>query len=399
MGFEIKFAAEESFESLNKKIENGIPVRRTAHLGNFYPSQLLIAYYKVPFTLFDRNINDKNYHPHLIISGGEKTEIAQADKLSMLQKDTLVHLDQLEKVFPDTYFETETRFWQKVRDKFELKDILASVIDKTLNLGLWRRYVHDDGYIEEIDKSKINAKSIIGDVLNIDSDSKGWVIPNELNILLPPVLNAKLHDSQMDQEFHLAGPDMPNYINKHKVVLRDLYELLIKRFARSEEFFVGDYFYLHILPTAHIRYITTLSNTENMASLLRNVMCIEEIKKEKADAIKKARDDEARRGVIEKFALKMNTVKHDIKDAINHLRHDLYYDIRDASYLTQHDVQSKSELYVPEEVYTMSFERIYKIGREIDAIAENIGGIFPGKHDVRQQQKRMRMMLSGTKIK
>ncbi len=399
MGFEIKFASEESFESLNNKIENGIPVRRSAHLGNFYPSQLLIACYKIPFILFDRNVKDKNYHPHIIISGGEQTEIAQADKFSMFQKDTLVHLDQLKRVFPDTFFETETSFWQRVRKEFELKDILKVIIDETLNLGLWRKYAYDDSRIEEIDKSKINAESIIGDVLNIDSDDKGWVIPNELNVLLSPLLNAKLHDSQMDQEFHLAGPDMPKYINKYKRTLKSLYELLLKRFAGSGELSLDDNFYLNILPTAHLRFITTLSKSEDMASLLRNVIRIEEMKKEKGVAMKTARDDEARRKIIEDFALKANAARHDIKAAISHLRNHLYYDIHDANYLTQHDVQSKSELYVPEEVYRMSFAQLYRIGSEIDKITDDMGGILPDKNNVKQQQKRIRMMLSGVKIK
>lgn len=336
----------------------GIPVSRSAHVGNLYPANLAIAASGIPVTLFDRNLGykDKNYHPHGVIRGGVWERLC-SDHLMMThacverptegfpegQSVAACHLKALQTVFPCS----PIVLWADYITQHE--ELIAALVEIALNEcpQLWYRKVHADGTTQCIPRgTSPTPAQIQGKVAGLGGNKTGWVLPNEINILIDAVVGSTSGSSEVH---HISGPDMVRYISTLEKQLGYLYGVVSKKLN------VPPSLRFCLYPAAAFRFAVPLAKRSALDTLYACVQDYLHGERERGEAFRNI-------GIRKKVDLQQEL--NGVRDRrLGMLRlaatecPDVFYNIEDGKYLTQHDL-GPNELYVHPEAAALPLSQV-----------------------------------------
>ena len=190
--------AVDSSVSLNDLVARsratGAVIVRTPHVGNVTSHSMGLADLGLRLLLYDRTLGrrDTSCHPHLFIAGGESEQIADPTILttharvirpsrhaSTGARVTDVHLGPLRRAYPDQKLSTYTEYLGANVER--VLPILLAATDAAPEL--WKRRVDGEG---RVSLGRVHSTGDLqrDGILGVTSDDRGWLIPNELNVLL-----------------------------------------------------------------------------------------------------------------------------------------------------------------------------------------------------------------------
>ena len=358
----------------------GHKVFRTAHVGNQYLSNMLLASIGIPLYLYDRNIfgRDTNYHPAFQILGGEKRELAPYLDL----QNTVVpfggalasfHYFSLKSIFGRLVC-TESEVWLRQEDAVlkVFKSVAArapSLFDRyILPCGCMvplSRHSHQFGVLvavgcrhelkEEFHLGLLEERAArllyeLRDLVTGDgavAAKQGGAVPS---IALVVVMDAIIGflESGKEETYELSGPDMVRYVFSWQ------FKNLVQAAWRSvkyakDEMNLPDSLKLYVVPTADFRfgYVKGHESEEYLAG------CEELLKAqgEKRSRILEARkrgEDEMR--LIEPFNERMSEIGRKLGD----ISWDIFYDIHQGNFFSHHDLASLDKPLVVSSTYLES---------------------------------------------
>ena len=341
--------ALDSSISLNDLVHRsrttGAMIVRTPHVGNVTGHTLGLAALGLRLLLYDRTLGQRDIscHPHLIIAGGESEQIGDPTVLTTHARVvtpsrraaarvgtpiTAVHLAPLRRAYPERQWTTYTDFVRGHADA--VLPILAAATRAMPSL--WRRRVDAHGVVERGEIASWDDLTRDG-VYGVTSQSSGWLIPNELNVLLTCTVETAGRD--VDWALLMAGVDMIRYMTAYESLLGHLYDVVR---TREPDLKLPEQFRCVVSPVYRVRFHIT----EREQWLLDEMLSIyERILRENA-AIR----TEIRTGSHESPAASLITARqrsigalHDLFAAHGDaLAWHTFYDSRDAAYFTQHDL-------------------------------------------------------------
>lgn len=241
----------------------GHSVAKSPHVGNWYPNNLAVASLGIPMSVYDRTYGaaDKNFHPHKVIVDGGSEEVANPailttharviresswfpERFPVGSKVLDGHMQAVRDAVPGANCEVFTDYLRRHMDK-----VLAILeVATALVPSLWRRFVHADGTITEPVCGGWRHITETGGIYGLTNNNEcGWLIPNELNVLLDGVVETALYNE--DVVYHLSGPDMIGYIGSYAELLEKIHAVLRKKLG-----WVRETVELHLVPVATMRF-------------------------------------------------------------------------------------------------------------------------------------------------
>ncbi len=275
--FEIKFYQQFSLGQLTQFRREGLSVARSAHVGNQYPSNILLALSGAAnFYLYDRTVGEKDviYRPHQIVVGGEATTVAPAHVLATHKR---VHVDRTwceygfvagscvaslhTSAFRSVLNGTDNQVLNYSEYLKSNRELILKIIDSIFEggcfLGEWKRFVDKSGVVHELCAS--TWQDIRKKILSITSFDEGWIFPNILNIIVMSTVEAVR--SGKDTVFHIAGTGM-NYVRQYEEELNSMYAKISGKFNLPEKLtFV-------LLHNGENRFIIPSSQRDDLENLL-----------------------------------------------------------------------------------------------------------------------------------
>jgi len=363
--FRVVLDRKESINSLSEKAASGMPVSKTPHVGNWRPDNMTWVDEHILNIAYDRTVGrkDKNFHPHGIIYQGVFKESVNVDILSTHSELTDVHMQALKTLFPHAKIDTFTD-WLHMH-KGHIKTIIDILGEKSIELGIWNRFVDEEGKIYK--KTPVSYKSIMEEgIFNINNDDRGWIWSNEFNVILLSVIDSIIHDST-DEVWHVSGPDMYNYIGKMHDRLQQIYMNLAGHNGIPKSLTM----HLHVAGFYN-RFTVPQSKKEELDQFFEAVSEYMIAKEEKVGAYKrKSRGEKVN---VQEYAKKEKCKFEALIDAVGPLKNILFYKMyREKngmpkkiypSYFSQYDALDAGAVYTHQKAREMSsseIEDIYKV--------------------------------------
>lgn len=346
--FNIVIRSDFSLADLSNLHQSGAAVVKTPHIGNIYPNNLAVAQQRIPLLLNDRTIGhkDRNFHPHLLIENKQATVVACDQSLTYHSTFTRrvngytigssvvdVHTNKLRNIFPQTRIETYTQYQQRH------KLIFLSILDILIrdHFQLFERYVDSNGKIEYIKPSCYQAVNI-QKIHGLSNLKEGWLIPNILTIFICGICEAV--DFNTHETYHLSGPDMVRYIGKLQPALNSLYNQ-VKLHSSLE---LPDSLDYYLIPASEMRLAVHKSRKNILDNLMSAYLDMTSYEQLRRMSMRTA-SSEQRKIMLTKIMKARKSDKRHLTEAVK-MCPDIFYDIASASYLSQHDLSSASDLYV-----------------------------------------------------
>ena len=246
--------------------ENNDPdksIKRSAHVGNMYGADLILASLGMNMLLVDANYGerDKLYYPHLRVDEASTPEvIACSRKLSLVNTTAEgiplneASIGSLNSAFGNTSVVADSDFVGANRQVVE--QIVATLLPEFASQ--FTRVLTSTGIPENI----LLLPKTVNDVLLLGNDtSKGAILPNVLNILIDFVVEAINY--QTDQITHISGPTMVLYINKIMPQMNAMYAKLVQSGINLPEILK-----VRLVPAAGVRFVVAASQASDMEELL-----------------------------------------------------------------------------------------------------------------------------------
>lgn len=315
----------------------GEPIMRSAHVGNQYIANLVLAKHGIRTTWYDRTVGcrDRNYQPHRIVRLNQSArEVVCRDDLLVARTPAIhPHLEVMRSAFPQTQI-IPWGDYLRLHDAetlpiLEILRLFESSFDSSREQR-WKRYVHESGRLEEKTPRSWRAVEEEG-VFGVNAETHGWLMPNIFNVLLSAIFD-HLEFGGADRIHHLSGPDMVKYIKTMEKELDWMWDLVSRRFRFPKNF------EFRLYPTASLRFATFPARSAAIDALIDAYEAYGVHRDRKNEAVRSAHT-EARRSVIEEFdriGASVNSVLNEVVEAIP----EIFYDVgKDATFLTQHDVE------------------------------------------------------------
>lgn len=364
--FHVVIKSDVSLRDLIAIHAAGGAVLKSPHVGNVYPNNLAVLTAGLRCLMCDRTIGekDKNFHPHLIISGGRSERISDPTVMTThalvdrhvstlgsrwFSKGARVvdaHLHALRAALPDARFFTHTEFLK--RDQDLVMEVLRHLTDQWPRT--WTHLVTRAGIRTRVYRVD-NWKDVMRlGVYGLTNDEEGLLIPNIWAILLDGVLEALRFS--VSEVHHLSGPDMCVYIDG---MTDDLSAAYTHIQARMPDQAFPDELIMNVVPVAGMR----LAVLGHRASVLDELV----------EAYEKLRADDAARGAFIKgsdAAVKRQSIDVSSRWRDTHMRWlflalngcpEIFYDIAAANTTTQYDLLNHG-LYVHPRGLEMSMAEI-----------------------------------------
>lgn len=262
MSFSVVPRYDLSLKDLAALHRDGRSVAKSPHVGNWYPNNLAVASLGIPMSVYDRTYGaaDKNFHPHKIIVDGGSEEVANPailttharviresswfpDRFPVGSRMLDGHMQAIRDAVPGANCEVFTDYLRRHADR-----VLAILeVATAVSPSLWRRFVHTDGTITEPVCGGWRRIAETGGIYGLTNDEFGWLIPNQLNVLLDGVLETALYNENV--VYHLSGPDMIGYIDSYAELLKKTHSVL-----RQKLDWVRETVELHLVPVATMRF-------------------------------------------------------------------------------------------------------------------------------------------------
>jgi hypothetical protein len=262
--FEVRLRPDLSLADLKRTDAGGGAVMRSAHFGNWSPSNLSVAALGLRCVLVNTTMTgrDVTYHPTGLVVGRRfhgglaspgnalvvLTGVRRPPRLPGIEELFPVganlaqaHLDALRKAVPPAVVETHEEYLHR------RPDLAASLLEACADEApeLWRRradecrgVVERDGDATAVTWARLAADGVLG----FSADRSGWLIPKAVIILTMAVLDAVIH--RTSEVYHLSGPSMVHYIGELREVLHRLYRAVAPRLGLPQRLV------FHLAPTA-----------------------------------------------------------------------------------------------------------------------------------------------------
>lgn len=355
MSFHILIHDDISIAQLIEIDKNGGRVLKTPHIGNIYPNNLALISLGIPTLLYDRTIGakDKSFHPHKIVYNGIAEQVANPDILSthsklefqpknfIPKKDFFgkkivdLHLDILRQALPQGNFFTYTQY---LEDDKNLVSKIIKVIVKNFP-QIWYRFVNEDGTIEKIENltsEQILTKGIFG----IDDDSKGFIIPNPVNILLHGTIDVMKFQTR--DIYLLSGPDMYMYMKDYETILDNMYSCI----KNTLDLDLPNNINCHIIPAMKMRFIVTEDDREILNELVKLYEDYVAANTATQDLFKGSKErSDIKSQTQEKDKIKTTIIAYMDKN-YSTLKNTMFYDVSKSNCFTQYDLSVSPGLYI-----------------------------------------------------
>ena len=282
MPVEIQINREATLRQLTETSKTH-PVVMSPHVGNFNLPHLLVSKLGFRHVIVDTNIAliDHLYHPHTVIQDGKETWLVeQAERHRLMTHLRVskpvnciapagkllsdVHIGKLKRLFPIAEIESHTDYLKHNIDT--VLSVLETATDA--ESGLWYRKSDSEGNLcvnlKQSESSGITGwRDIRNDVL-LPGNRQGWVIPNDLSILLDFIMQSREADSQ--DVWLISGADMFRYLPKHQALLSRLYDVLAKRLGLRERLVI------HVVPILWFKFVVRAAHKRHLDELVELAM-------------------------------------------------------------------------------------------------------------------------------
>jgi len=356
MDFRVVPRYDLSLKDLAALHRDGHSVTKSPHVGNWYPNNLAVASLGIPMNVYDRTIGvrDRNFHPHKIIVDGGSEEVADPAILT-----THARVIRESSWFPER-FPVGSRVldghMQAIRDAVPgancvvFTDYLRQHADRVLAIlevatgrisGLWRRFAHTDGTITEPTCGGWDRIAQTGGIYGLTNDEFGWLIPNELNVILDGVLQAAIHNASV--VYHLSGPDMIGYIGGYAELLAKIHAAL-----RQKLDWVPEQVELHLVPVATMRFAVPETRRQALDSFMDELLAIYAWRTARGEEIPPGPNGNKKIAAMESTEAKTEhrRMKSRLREAAAECP-EVWYDITEGSFVSQYDLlASGTPIYI-----------------------------------------------------
>lgn len=346
-----------SLSDLAAMVEVGESVVRSPHVGNWSLYNCAVAQTGALMVAFDRNTpyKDKNYFPGYVIANRDNKDVIakpndprltthitttrQVGNVAAGAPLVAAHMDSLRAALPDAKIVTMSDYLNT--HAAAAQEIVACLAEHGSGYD-WSRRVEPDGTIRSVTgdlQDNLRQYGVFRDGTAQTKES-GLLLPNAYNVLLFAVLESLDHDS--DTVTHLSGPDMIKYIKGMAYDLNAIYRTVATHTSLGDR--LPQHLTMQMVPTAVARFVAPSDKREALDSLLGAY--------EKWSGIKREGPGWEEKKLLGGLAVDAAAQKH-----IDPIIMPEY-----PAYLTQHDVlaaresQGDSGLYVPPQIWNMSFE-------------------------------------------
>lgn len=425
MSFALKVRGDVTPRQLVALHQSGHAVYRTAHIGNQYLSNLLLVSLGLPLYLYDKTTlsRDINYHPAVKIRNGayeklaaptdtlvpyatcspEKTERAPSlfnvealpgySAGSVVRKDTpaSIHYQALKKLFGDLVF-TEAELFLRYEEKIAE---IFSIIERH-DPTRFNRYTFPCGCMvglsqavpglcharcphQEKDISRENMAheamqllySLRDLVLHPETAVRsGGVVPS---LALTQIICSLVGwwESGKPEVYELSGPDFIKYGPNPEFIreLKSIFSEIQKYGGPSLE--LPSHLYMELVPTADFRfgYIQGDPISSLMLWLYRTAM---EMQQEKKKVL--ARLSEKEKHMAISRTAEFGGVKNVLAQALKESKGtwDIFYDIHQQMFFSQHDLLPDKRLVIPEQFLDMPFGEMKAFLHRIQQIEKSL---------------------------
>ena len=253
-----------TLNELVAQMRAGYSVRKTPHVGNQHPSNLVCAALGIPLEMVSvtQGHRDTNFHPQLRIAGGVATPLYDGNvwtpfaRLSDGTSSTAFHQASVQNVFPQTEVITDLEVMQQYAD-------LAEVVFRQMNTAVhslfYRRFTAD-GTEEKVRTCDHLPEADLSDLFGFTNQSSGWIIPNRMHLVFEFVYQAL--SSGRDVVYALSGPDMVGYIEKQQRCFTLAYDAI-----RQEQTDLPETLTVRIVPVADCRFVTHVSRADSLSAV------------------------------------------------------------------------------------------------------------------------------------
>jgi hypothetical protein len=249
----IRHRPDLSLTDLQRIQTGGGAVMRSAHFGNWSPSNLSVAALGLRCVLVNTTMTgrDTTYHPSGVIVGRRFHPglAAPGNALVVLSRvrrtpdvpgvETFfdrganladAHLDALAQAVPGSVIETYQDYLRRHQD------LAAAVLEICADAApeLWRRQADATRGVSEMRTRPRNwAEVSATGVLGLSSGTSGWLIPKAIIILTMAVIDALTYRSP--EVYHLSGPSMVHYVSDLDEALQRLYQAVAGRLSLPDQ--------------------------------------------------------------------------------------------------------------------------------------------------------------------
>lgn len=260
-----------SISDLTELRDQGSSVMRSAHIGNLSAYNMSLLASGIDMLLVDTNQTgkDKNYFPELVISQAGNERIADDGLLvARTRAKSGEFLDELQQAsirlaFPEAKIFTDTQYLRANQE------VAGEIVQLALECQpeLFNRVVTSDGVVTKSKEDRAKNLAGSGRILQLVDDTREEqevaLMPNEVVVLANFIIEAI--KSEGAPQYHLAGPDMPNYIGSIQPAMQSIFQELRRRASFRDK--IPAILDVQLVPTASAIFATTAENQ----SLLENM--------------------------------------------------------------------------------------------------------------------------------
>ena len=381
-----------SLAELTSLHQSGFAVQRSPHIGNVYPANLAVGQAGIPLILYDRTMSsvDHNYHPTQLIRRGQPhpIDLARPGQKILVPfmeygfKDhrpannpSSFHLLQLQKALPKTKIMTYSSYLDM---HWELIGPIVRMILARNPLDAFDRYVNKYGVVFHAHRMegrnvvflpgkgqggralRIPASDLVDQAaelhrfiyLHVDNHQDLEPVAGPLLSLQATALIDSLIESLISGKpdvYHCSGPDMYRYVTKYDGWLNKTLEYL-----RLLGVDMPEEIRFHVVPTADLRLVTDTDRANGLGRIL-NVMNNYQNDRAKRKALFQDHSVRPDKNEVERLNRRRIKRAEMIHPWIQDL--DVFYDIHEGSFLSQHDLTDRS-LFVPDQIKHMTMAEL-----------------------------------------
>jgi hypothetical protein len=347
----------------------GDPVFRTGHLGNSYVSNLVLQAAGIPYMCFDRNyITDPLYEPSCVMLGNYKYPILSEPRASQIvgyarldSADWLianVHYEafkrfggifELESRFYAEHAENVSQIWESLEGMYlcDRTALAEGVVQPKVYTPTARDFLAcQEGYARAIEE---NVPDKLPEVFHYP----------ELTfvIALMTALHAQLHDC--DEVYILAGQRMTKYVKNKEGRYREIMERLV---ARG---FLKRIPVAHVLPTTAYNVAGLSAFAAHIDQIFEAAWASVEMRRNFMYSLPQGVTGRAKKELHKKIQAQTRPLSRKIRELLYALPKPF---TQGEVFFSQHDIQTKDDLYVPSGLYDLDYARVC----EIDALVQSI---------------------------
>jgi hypothetical protein len=356
--FSIQVCTDLSLADMQALTDQGESMERSAHIGNQYPSNQVLADAGIYTTHFDRTepARDKNYHPGSHIAAGISRIIIPLGQEKMLTRGLQTvdgtdlfayHAAALRQAYPHAKI---VKYSELIQTNSELIHRIIAAME--FDPQLWLRRVGTQGTIEQ--HSPKNASELLKNLLDVTDHTQGYIFAAEINAIVLGIVDyLNTHNHQKapatDQIYHISGPDMIKYFPQpaNQAKLSKIY----REIRKNDPYFYAklpETLHFVLLPSYHLRLAVPQQYQKQLDQLLDAKDQLAHLRTAKAHAMKNPTETD-RATLIEDYTFQQKILQEQEANALMSLAPQLFSHLAQGAHYTHHDAAESGErLYIPD---------------------------------------------------